>query len=109
MPNEAERIDLLATVHYEATRAALDPELVLAVIHHESGFHKYAVKWEPGKQTFYFDGQPFYSVNVSMGDRMYILLSFQFGSASGQADASTPTGPGNAFEIRYVRAWNFKK
>ena len=43
VPNEAERIDLLATVHYEATRAALDPELVLAVIHHESGFHKYAV------------------------------------------------------------------
>ena len=43
MPNEAERVDLLATVHYEATRAGLDPELVLAVIHHESGFHKYAV------------------------------------------------------------------
>jgi len=74
-----------------------------------AGFHKYAVKWEPGKQTFYFDGQPFYSVNVSMGDRMYILLSFQFGSASGSGDASTPTGQGNAFEIRYVRAWSFKK
>jgi soluble lytic murein transglycosylase-like protein len=43
VPAEAERIDLLATVHYEATRAALDPELVLAVIHHESGFKKYAV------------------------------------------------------------------
>ena len=43
VPNEAERIDLLATVHYEATRAGLDPDLVLALIHHESGFHKYAV------------------------------------------------------------------
>jgi soluble lytic murein transglycosylase-like protein len=43
VPGEAERIDFLATVHYEATRAALDPELVLAVIHHESGFKKYAV------------------------------------------------------------------
>ena len=41
--NDAERTDLLATVHYEATRAGLDPELVLAVMHHESGFHKYAV------------------------------------------------------------------
>jgi soluble lytic murein transglycosylase-like protein len=40
---EAERVDLLATVYYEATRAGLDPELVLAVIHHESGFKKYAV------------------------------------------------------------------
>jgi soluble lytic murein transglycosylase-like protein len=43
IPAQAERVDLLATVHYEATRAALDPELVLAVIHHESGFKKYAV------------------------------------------------------------------
>ena len=43
VPSERERVDLLATVHYEATRAALDPELVLAVIHHESGFKKYAV------------------------------------------------------------------
>ncbi|HVF65935.1 MAG TPA: lytic transglycosylase domain-containing protein [Casimicrobiaceae bacterium] len=39
----AERRDLLATVHYEATRAGLDPQLVLAVMHHESGFKKYAV------------------------------------------------------------------
>ncbi|MED5622062.1 RICIN domain-containing protein [Ideonella sp. BN130291] len=73
-----------------------------------AGFHKYAVKWEPGKQTFYFDGQPFYTLNVSMSNRMYILLSFQFGSASGPGDASTPTGQGNSFEVRYVRAWSFK-
>jgi len=39
----AERRDLLATVHYEAIRAGLDPQLVLGVIHHESGFKKYAV------------------------------------------------------------------
>jgi soluble lytic murein transglycosylase-like protein len=43
LANTGERTDFLATVHYEATRAGLDPELVLAVIHHESGFHKYAV------------------------------------------------------------------
>jgi len=43
VPDAAERRDLLATVHYEATRAGLDPQLVLAVIHHESGFKKYAV------------------------------------------------------------------
>jgi hypothetical protein len=39
---------------------------------------------------------------------MYILLSFQFGSASGQADSSTPMGIGNAFEVNYVRAWKLK-
>jgi soluble lytic murein transglycosylase-like protein len=37
------RLDLLGTVHYEAVRAGLDPQLVLGVIHHESGFRKYAV------------------------------------------------------------------
>lgn len=73
-----------------------------------AGFHRYAVKWEPNKQTFYFDGTPFYSVDVSMSSRMYILLSYQFGSASGQADGTTPMGPTNAFEVRYVRAWKAK-
>ena len=43
IPDAAERRDLLATVHYEAIRAGLDPQLVLGVIHHESGFKKYAV------------------------------------------------------------------
>ena len=41
--DDRERRDFLATVHYEATRAGLDPELVLGVIHHESGFKKYAI------------------------------------------------------------------
>ncbi|MGQ0580227.1 MAG: lytic transglycosylase domain-containing protein [Betaproteobacteria bacterium] len=39
----AEREKLLTTVHYEATRAGLDPQLVLGVIQVESGFRKYAV------------------------------------------------------------------
>jgi soluble lytic murein transglycosylase-like protein len=37
------REDLLATVHYEATRAGLDPQLVLGVIQVESAFRKYAI------------------------------------------------------------------
>jgi soluble lytic murein transglycosylase-like protein len=43
VPDEAARTEFLATVHYEATRAGLDPQLVLGVIHHESAFRKYAV------------------------------------------------------------------
>jgi len=73
-----------------------------------AGYHRYGVKWEPGKQTFYFDGQPFYTLNVDMNERMFMLLSLQFGSASGEGDASTPTGTGNAYDIRYVRAWQLK-
>lgn len=42
-PDDAGRIEFLATVHYEATRAGLDPQLVLGVIHHESNFRKYAI------------------------------------------------------------------
>ena len=41
--DENERRDFLVTVHYEATRAGLDPQLVLALIQVESGFRKYAV------------------------------------------------------------------
>jgi len=43
MPDARERDEFLATVRYEAIRAGLDPQLVLAVIHHESGFKKFAV------------------------------------------------------------------
>ena len=43
IPDTATRIEFLATVHYEATRAGLDPQLVLGVIHHESNFRKYAI------------------------------------------------------------------
>ncbi len=43
VPDERERRDLLTTVHYEAIRAGLDPQVVLGVIYHESGFKKYAV------------------------------------------------------------------
>ena len=37
------RRDLLKSVHYEATRAGVDPQLVLAIIHAESAFRKYAI------------------------------------------------------------------
>ncbi len=43
IPDAEYRRDFLATVHYEATRAGLDPELVLGLIEVESGFRKYAV------------------------------------------------------------------
>jgi len=43
IPERKQRQELLRTVHYEATRARLDPQLVLGVIEVESGFRKYAV------------------------------------------------------------------
>ena len=73
-----------------------------------AGFHKYAMKWEPNKQTFYFDGKEVYSVNVTMSSRMYLMLDLWYGSASGQPDSTTPTGKTNSYQINYVRAWQFK-
>ena len=43
IPDRSYREDLLTSVHYEATRAGLDPQLVLGLIQVESGFRKYAV------------------------------------------------------------------
>jgi len=43
MPDETLRLDFLRTVRYEATRAGLDPELVLGLIQVESAFRKYAI------------------------------------------------------------------
>ncbi|MDR1935750.1 MAG: lytic transglycosylase domain-containing protein [Candidatus Accumulibacter sp.] len=41
--NREHRHEFLRAVHYEATRAGLDPQLVLGLIQVESGFKKYAV------------------------------------------------------------------
>lgn len=43
IPDRNYRIDLLRSIHYEATRAGLDPHLVLGLIQIESAFRKYAV------------------------------------------------------------------
>ena len=43
IPDTQYREDFLKSVHYEATRAGLDPQLVLGLIQVESGFKKYAL------------------------------------------------------------------
>ena len=43
MPDRKQRYEFLKTVQHEATRAGLDPQLVLGLIQVESGFRKYAV------------------------------------------------------------------
>jgi soluble lytic murein transglycosylase-like protein len=43
IPDYKNRVEFLKTVQYEATRAGLDPQLVLGLIQVESGFRQYAV------------------------------------------------------------------
>jgi soluble lytic murein transglycosylase-like protein len=43
IPDELVRKKLLTAIQYEATRAGLDPQLVMGLIHVESGFNRYAI------------------------------------------------------------------
>src|SRR5688500_19626812 len=43
IPERRAREEFLVTVHYEAKRAGLDPQMVLGLIQVESNFRKYAV------------------------------------------------------------------
>ena len=66
LPDEEERRELLRTVHYEAVRAGLDPQLVIAVIHHESGFKKYAVSVADARG--YMQVMPFWTRLIGSAD-----------------------------------------
>jgi soluble lytic murein transglycosylase-like protein len=58
IPDRVTREEFLVTVHYEAKRAGLDPQLVLGLIQVESGFRKYAVS-EAGARG-YMQVMPFW-------------------------------------------------
>lgn len=58
IPDLIEREEFLRTVYYEATRAGLDPQLVLSVIQVESGFKKYAISYSGARG--YMQVMPFW-------------------------------------------------
>ena len=60
------REEFLATVHYEATRAGLDPQLVLGVIQYESAFRKYAISTAGARG--YMQVMPFWTGLIGSGD-----------------------------------------
>ncbi|TAJ79165.1 MAG: lytic transglycosylase domain-containing protein [Gallionellaceae bacterium] len=66
IPDKDTREDFLSTVHYEATRAGLDPHLVLGLIEVESGFRKYAVS-NAGARG-YMQVMPFWSKAIGTRD-----------------------------------------
>jgi soluble lytic murein transglycosylase-like protein len=65
MPDRIAREEFLVTVHYEAKRAGLDPQLVLGLIQVESAFRKYAVSAVGARG--YMQVMPFW-VNLIGGD-----------------------------------------
>ena len=60
------REEFLATVHYEASRAGLDPQLVLGVIQYESAFRKYAISIAGARG--YMQVMPFWTALIGSGD-----------------------------------------
>jgi soluble lytic murein transglycosylase-like protein len=67
VPDELERRELLATVHYESMRSGLDPQLVLAVIYHESGFKKFA--FSSATARGYMQVMPFWVRQIGTPDQ----------------------------------------
>jgi len=59
LPDARTRDDFIATVHYEASRAGLDPQLVLGVIQYESNFRKYAIS--PADARGFMQVMPFWT------------------------------------------------
>jgi soluble lytic murein transglycosylase-like protein len=66
IPDETYRKDFLKSVHYEATRAGLDPQVVLGLIQVESGFKKYAVSSVGARG--YMQVMPFWVRSIGSND-----------------------------------------
>lgn len=64
IPDVESRIEFLSTVHYEAKRAGLDPQLVLGLIEVESGFKKYAISRVGARG--YMQVMPFWVKEIGM-------------------------------------------
>jgi hypothetical protein len=79
MPDQDMREDFLRTVYYEATRAGLDPQLVLGLIQVESGFKKYAVSSVGARG--YMQVMPFWVNSIGSPDHnlFHLKLNLRYG------------------------------
>jgi soluble lytic murein transglycosylase-like protein len=79
VPDVKYRMDFLRTVHYEATRAGLDPELVLGLIEVESGFNKYAVSRAGARG--YMQVMPFWVTEIGAKEHnlFHLRINLRYG------------------------------
>lgn len=79
LPDREYRTDLLRTVHYEATRAGLDPELVLGLIEVESNFKKYAVSSAGARG--YMQVMPFWVKEIGANEHnlFHLRINLRYG------------------------------
>ena len=79
LPDVENRMDFLKTVHYEATRAGLDPQLVLGLIEVESSFNKYAVSRSGARG--YMQVMPFWvkEIGVKEHNLFHLRVNLRYG------------------------------
>jgi len=79
LPDEKYRLDFLKTVHYEASRAGLEPELVLGLIEVESGFKKYAVSSADARG--YMQVMPFWVREIGTAEHnlFHLRINLRYG------------------------------
>jgi soluble lytic murein transglycosylase-like protein len=79
LPDQTYREEFLRSVHYEATRAGLDPQMVLGLIHVESGFKKYAVSSVGARG--YMQVMPFWVKSIGSPDHnlFHLKLNLRYG------------------------------
>jgi soluble lytic murein transglycosylase-like protein len=79
LPDKTYRMDFLNTVHYEAKRAGLDPQLVLGLIEVESGFKKYAVSSAGARG--YMQVMPFWVKEIGTRDQdlFHLRVNLRYG------------------------------
>lgn len=79
LPDKEYRLDFLKTVHYEATRAGLDPQLVLGLIEVESGFKKYAVSSAGARG--YMQVMPFWVKEIGTAEHnlFHLRINLRYG------------------------------
>lgn len=78
--DEATRRDFLVTLHYEAMRAGLDPQLLLGLIEVESGFKKYAVSVASARG--YMQVMPFWTKLIGAPDHnlFHLRTNLRYGT-----------------------------
>ena len=79
LPDQTYREEFLRSVHYEATRAGLDPQMVLGLIQVESGFKKYAVSSVGARG--YMQVMPFWVKSIGASDHnlFHLKLNLRYG------------------------------
>jgi soluble lytic murein transglycosylase-like protein len=79
LPNQTYREEFLRSVHYEASRAGLDPQMVLGLIQIESGFKKYAVSSVGARG--YMQVMPFWVNSIGAPDHnlFHLKLNLRYG------------------------------